>query len=106
MVAGIFFGFGYFLVFTAMLNYLTDAYKEGSASAQAAASGTRAIMAVVLPFATTSMHDTLGVHWANSLIGFISLALTLIPFAFIRYGKLLRLKSKMLSATVRGSTPI
>lgn len=62
MMAGTFFGFSYFLVFTAILNYLTDAYKEDSTSTQASASGTRAIMAVVLPFATTSIYASLGIH--------------------------------------------
>lgn len=93
MMAGIFFGFGYLLIFTAMLNYLTDAYKEASASAQAAASATRAMMAVVLPFAATPMYTKLGIHWASSLLGLLSLALTCIPFAFIKYGKLIRQKS-------------
>ncbi|RAH82796.1 MFS general substrate transporter [Aspergillus japonicus CBS 114.51] len=93
MMAGIFFGFGYFLVFAAMLNYLTDAYKEASASAQAAASATRAIMAVVLPFAATPMYTHLGIHWASSLLGFLAFALAGIPFAFIRYGSRLRQSS-------------
>lgn len=93
MMAGIFFGFGYLLVFTAMLIYLTDAYKESSASAQAAASATRAMMAVVLPFAATPMYTKLGIHWASSLLGFLAFALALIPFAFIKYGKLIRQKS-------------
>ncbi|PYI22291.1 MFS general substrate transporter, partial [Aspergillus violaceofuscus CBS 115571] len=93
MMAGIFFGFGYFLVFAAMLNYLTDAYKEASASAQAAASATRAIMAVVLPFAATPMYTHLGIYWASSLLGFLAFALAGIPFAFIRYGSRLRQSS-------------
>ncbi|RAH51425.1 putative MFS drug transporter [Aspergillus brunneoviolaceus CBS 621.78] len=93
MMAGIFFGFGYYLVFAAMLNYLTDAYKEASASAQAAASATRAIMAVVLPFAANPMYNHLGIHWASSLLGFLAFALAGIPFAFIRYGSLLRQSS-------------
>ncbi|GLA26519.1 hypothetical protein AnigIFM63326_003679 [Aspergillus niger] len=93
MMAGIFFGFGYLLVFIAMLNYLTDAYKEASASAQSAASATRALMAVVLPFATTPMYAKLGIHWASSLLGFVALALAGIPFAFIKYGRVIRQKS-------------
>ncbi|OJK03929.1 hypothetical protein ASPACDRAFT_1852850 [Aspergillus aculeatus ATCC 16872] len=93
MMAGVFFGFGYSLVCAAMLNYLTDAYKEASASAQAAASATRAIMAVVLPFAATPMYNHLGIHRAGSLLGFLALALVGIPFAFIRYGPRLRQSS-------------
>ncbi|KAL4776102.1 MFS general substrate transporter [Aspergillus nidulans var. acristatus] len=93
MMAGIFFGFGYLLVFAAMLNYLTDAYKEASACAQAAASATRAMMAVILPFASTPMYNGLGIHWASSLLGFLAFALAWIPFAFIRYGQWIRQKS-------------
>lgn len=62
MMAGIFFGCGYLFVFTAMLNYLAGAYEESSASAQAAASATRAIMAVVLPFAASPMYTDLSIH--------------------------------------------
>ncbi|KAJ5202206.1 MFS general substrate transporter, partial [Penicillium cf. viridicatum] len=93
MMAGIFFGCGYLLVFTAMLNYLTDAYKEFSASAQAAASATRAIMAVVLPFAAIPMYTNLGIHWASSLLGFLVFVLAWIPFAFIKYGSFIRQKN-------------
>lgn len=92
-MAGIFFGFGYLLVFAAMLNYLTDAYKEASACAKAAASATRVMMAVVLPFAATPMYNGLGIHWASSLLGFLAFALVWIPFAFIKYGPLIRQKS-------------
>lgn len=78
-----------------MLNYLTDAYKSSSAPAQAAASSTRAMMAVVLPFAATPMYDKLGIHWASSLLGFLAFALAWIPFAFIKYGKVIRQKSNI-----------
>lgn len=79
-----------------MLNYLTVAYKEASASAQAAASATRAIMAVVLPFVTTPMYTRLGINWASSLLGFLAVALVYIPFASIKYGWLIRQKSGIL----------
>lgn len=62
MMAGILFGCGYLLIFTAMLSYLAGVYEESSASAQAAASATTAIMAVVLPFAASPMHTNLGIH--------------------------------------------
>lgn len=79
MMAGIFFCFGYILVFTAMLNYLTDAYKESSASAQAAASATRAMMAIVLPFAVTPLYTKLGIHWASLLLGILAFGLAGYP---------------------------
>lgn len=85
---------GYLLIFMAMLNYLTDAYETLSASAQSAASCTRSILGAVLPLAATPMFSRLGVHWACSLIAFLSLGVSLIPFLFIRYGDRIRANSK------------
>ncbi|KAJ5232129.1 hypothetical protein N7468_005085 [Penicillium chermesinum] len=93
-LSGIPFGMGYLLIFMAMLNYLTDAYETFSASAQSAASCTRSILGAVLPLAAKPMFNTLGVHWACSLIAFLALAVSLIPFGFIRYGDRIRGNSK------------
>ncbi|KAL5358269.1 major facilitator superfamily domain-containing protein [Aspergillus floccosus] len=90
MMSGIFFGIGYLLIFMALLNYLTDAYKQFSASANAAASTLRSIFAVCLPLATTPMYNNLGINWASSLLGFFSIAVAVIPFVFIRYGAWIR----------------
>ncbi|KAB8069766.1 MFS general substrate transporter [Aspergillus leporis] len=94
MMSGVFFGFGYLLIFIALLNYLTDAYKQYSASASAAASTLRSIFAVCLPLATTPMYTRLGIDWASSLLGFISIAMAVIPFVFIKYGAWIRSSSK------------
>lgn len=40
------------------------------------------------------MYNTLGVAWASSLLGFISLGMCAIPFAFIKYGDRIRANSK------------
>lgn len=40
------------------------------------------------------MFNRLGVAWACSLIAFISLGVSVIPFAFIRYGDRIRANSK------------
>ncbi|KAF9885968.1 hypothetical protein FE257_012143 [Aspergillus nanangensis] len=90
MMSGVFFGCGYLLIFMALLNYLTDAYKQFSASANAAASTLRSIFAVCLPLATTPMYTNLGINWASSLLGFFSMAVAVIPFVFIRYGAWIR----------------
>jgi hypothetical protein len=39
------------------------------------------------------MYGNLGIQWACSLLGFITLILAIIPFAFIKYGEKLRKKS-------------
>lgn len=38
-------------------------------------------------------YERLGVAWACSLLGFLSLAMCIIPFAFIRFGNRIREKS-------------
>ena len=40
------------------------------------------------------MYSNLGIHWACSLLGFLSLAMAIIPFAFIKYGERLKSGSK------------
>jgi hypothetical protein len=95
MLAGLPFGIGLLLLWMALLNYLTDAYKNTAASALAASACTRSIFGAALPFAAKPMYDSLGVHWASSLLGFVSLGLAVVPFVFIRYGARLRARSKM-----------
>ncbi|OCL12877.1 MFS general substrate transporter [Glonium stellatum] len=93
-LAGIPFGIGYLCLFMALLNYLVDAYEIFAASAMAASSTSRSIFGTVLPFAARPMYERLGVPWACSLLGFLSLAMCAIPFVFIKYGTNLRAKSK------------
>lgn len=92
-MSGILFGFGYLISFFAMLNYISDAYRQFSAPAQAAASTIRSIAAVGLPFASAPMAKSLGVGWSCSLLGFVTLAMTPIPFCFIIYGETIRARS-------------
>ena len=40
------------------------------------------------------MYAKLGISWASSLLGFLSLGMTIIPFAFIKYGDRIRGNSK------------
>lgn len=94
MLAGIPFGVGFMLMFIAFLNYLTDAYEIFAASAMAAASTCRSLFAATLPLAAKPMYAKLGVAWASSLLGFLSLGMTIIPFAFVKYGARIRANSK------------
>lgn len=90
MSAGLPFGVGFVLVFVALLNYLADAYEIFAASAMAATSCSRSIFGAVLPFAGLPMYNKLGISWASSLLGFLSLAMTVVPFVFIKYGDRIR----------------
>ncbi|KFA55342.1 hypothetical protein S40293_05730 [Stachybotrys chartarum IBT 40293] len=105
-VAGIPFGMGNFLVSIALLNYLSDAYGVYSASVMAASSCTRSIFGTALPLGSGQMYASLGVGWATSLIGFISLAMCGVPFVFIYYGDVIRGRSKFSQAVARESLAV
>ena len=94
MLSGITFGCGFMLIFIAMLNYLTDAYETFSASAQSASSCTRALSGAALPVAASPMFNALGVNWVCSMLALVSLPMSLVPFAFIKYGQRIRTNSK------------
>ncbi|KZZ91527.1 fluconazole resistance protein (FLU1) [Moelleriella libera RCEF 2490] len=94
MLAGVPFGMGYVLIFMALLNYLTDAYEVFAASANAAASCTRSVLAAVLPLATTRMFEQLGIKGACALLGGLSAGMCAIPFVFIWKGPAIRARSK------------
>lgn len=94
MLAGVPFGMGFMLIFMALLNYITDAYEVYAASGMAATSCCRSIFGALLPLAAAPMYKSLGVSWASSLLGFLSLAMSIIPFAFIKYGNRIREHSK------------
>ncbi|KAK3072978.1 hypothetical protein LTR53_005838 [Teratosphaeriaceae sp. CCFEE 6253] len=88
------FGIGFLLIFMGELNYIVDAYEVFAASAMGAASCSRSIFGVLLPFAAKPMYGRLGIGWACSVLGFLSLAMALIPFVFIRFGDRIRAGSK------------
>jgi len=94
MLAGVPFGVGFMLIFMALLNYVTDAYEIFAASAMSATSCCRSIFGALLPIAARPMYSKMGIPWATSLLGFLSLAMSIIPFAFIRYGDRIRANSK------------
>lgn len=90
LLAGLPFGIGLLLIFMALLNYLTDHYATIAASVLATATCTRSIFGAGLPFLTQPMYNRLGVHWASSLLGFLTVTLSVLPFVYLRWwGKLL-----------------
>ncbi|KPM43193.1 putative transporter [Neonectria ditissima] len=88
-LGGIFFGIGFQLIFMSMLNYITDVFRQRSASAHAGASCIRSVGAVVIPLSAGPMFSRLGIHWASSLLGFLALIMGVIPFVFIGYAALI-----------------
>lgn len=105
-LSGLLFGAGYLVEFMALLNYITDAYGQYSASAQAASSTMRSITAVVLPLAAPLMYESLGIQWACSLLAFFTLVLACIPFMFIRYGETLRKRSPFCQKLSTAAGPV
>lgn len=93
-LSGLPFGMGFLLIFMAMLTYLSDAYMTYNASAQGMASTARSLLGVLLPLAAPKMFQTLGIAWACSTLGFLSLALGLTPWLFMIYGEKIRANSK------------
>lgn len=101
VAAGVPFGVGFLLLFMGFLNYLVDAYAEFAASAMAAASTSRSVFGAVLPFAAGPMYARLGVPWACSLLGFLSVGLCVVPFLFIRFGERIRARSEFCQYLVK-----
>jgi hypothetical protein len=88
-----FVGFGMFCSTTGVTTYVVDAYAKYAASAIAGIAFLENFLAAFLPLATQSMYRTLGFQWASSLLGFLALALSLIPLVLLRYGRRIRGKS-------------
>lgn len=88
------FSVGAFLLFNAVLNYLSDAYPDYQASVLAGNDFLRSCVGAGFPLFATAMYQRLGVDWASSLLGFLSIAFIPIPFVLFKYGHWLRMKSK------------
>lgn len=84
---------GIFIIYLAVFNYLADAYGVYASSALAAQSMCRNVLAGVFPLFTADMFNNLGFGQAGSLLGGISLALCLVPWVLVLYGKSIRQRS-------------
>lgn len=70
--------------------YLVDCYGQYAASALAANTVLRSIFGCVLPLAGPTMYAKLGLGWGNSLLAFVALAFSPVPFVFFTYGEQIR----------------
>ncbi|KAF5374844.1 hypothetical protein D9758_000398 [Tetrapyrgos nigripes] len=100
MMAGGLMAFGISWIFLSLFNYLIDTYLAMAASALSANTVVRSLFGAIFPLFATQMYEAMGARWASSLLGFIALAMTPIPFAFMKYGARLRAKSKFSMADV------
>lgn len=83
-------GFGYYTIFTSGLNYLIDTFQRWGASALAANTFARSVLAAVLPLLIPAMYHRLGNGWAFSVLGVFAVLNIPIPFVFWFYGPKIR----------------
>ncbi|KAJ4485233.1 MFS polyamine transporter [Lentinula aciculospora] len=93
-VATVVLGFAISLIFMSFLSYLVDTYLMYSASAFAANTTIRSLVAAAFPLFTVQMYTKLGINWASTLVGLIGLVMAPSPFLFYKYGALIRQRSK------------
>ncbi|KIV91569.1 hypothetical protein PV10_06092 [Exophiala mesophila] len=89
--SGIPFGLGAFSLFLSAINYLVDVYQSRAAASALAANGAlRFTMAAVFPLFTLQMYERLGIRWAGTLFGALSIILLPIPWLLFHKGPQLR----------------
>lgn len=99
--AGTFIGFGMVLLYMSLTNYIVDAYLGYAASALAATTVVRSIAAAVFPLFTSSMYKSLGIHWASSVPGFLSVVFVPALLAFYKWGHIIRSKTRFAQEAAR-----
>lgn len=93
-ISTIFIGASISLIFMSFLSYLLDVYLIHAASAFAANTIMRSLVAAAFPLFTVQMYHNLGINWASTLVGLIGVVLAPSPFLFYKFGKQIRRHSK------------
>lgn len=88
-------GVGFFTIFQSALGYLIDTFQRYAASAVAAQTFLRSMMAGAFPLFIRPALVTLGVGWGMSVFGFFAVLLMPIPFLFWVFGKRIRAKGAL-----------
>ncbi|GAB1190902.1 hypothetical protein APSETT444_000068 [Aspergillus pseudonomiae] len=86
VLAGIPIGMGIQVIHTMGLNYILDVYTPYAASAVSANTFVRSMAAAGFPLFATPMYNRLGIKWATSLLGFVSVVMRPVPILFYFYG--------------------
>lgn len=94
VIAGVPIGMGILVIFMQGLNYIIDVYMMFANSAIAANTLIRSCVGGGFPLFAVQMYHKLGVDWASSLLGFLSIAMIPIPILFYFYGAKIRAMSK------------
>ncbi|KAF2086547.1 MFS general substrate transporter [Saccharata proteae CBS 121410] len=94
VLAGIPIGAGILMIFLQGLNYIIDVYKMNANSGIAANTFLRSWAGAGFPLFAVQMYHKLGVDWATSLLGFLTVALFPVPILFFIYGAKIRKLSR------------
>jgi MFS family permease len=95
LLATVPFGIGNLLVFCSCVLYLIDTYGSLNGASAAAANGMlRYVLGGVFPLFTIQMYGKLGIDWATSLLGFVTVALLPIPWVLYKFGPQIRARSE------------
>ena len=94
VIAGVPIGMGILVIWMQGLNYLIDVYLMFANSAISANTLIRSTVGAAFPLFATAMYHKLGVSWASSLLGFLSVAMIPIPVVFYFYGAKIRALSR------------
>jgi hypothetical protein len=95
LIATVPFGVGNLLVFCSCVLYLIDTYGSLNGASAAAANGMlRYGLGGAFPLFTIQMYRKLGIDWATSLLGFVTVALLPIPWVLYKFGPKIRARSE------------
>lgn len=83
-------GASFFMIFQAALNYLVDTFQRYGASAVAANTFLRSVLAGAFPLFIRPMYAGIGPNWAGTVFACVSVLLVPIPFIFWVKGKAIR----------------
>jgi hypothetical protein len=95
VIAGIPTGAGVLIIFIQGFNYIIDVYLMQANSALAGNALIRSLLGAAFPLFANVLYQRLGVAWATSVLGFISVAMIPVPVLFYFYGRQIRSWSKM-----------
>ncbi|KAJ5624117.1 hypothetical protein N7510_000426 [Penicillium lagena] len=94
IIGSMFFAVGGCLIFNCIFCYQAHAYPRYAASVLAGNDFLRSSFGAGFPLFASAMFHNLGVGWACTLLGCLTILFVPFPFILLRYGKRLRLASK------------
>ena len=87
-------GFSMLATYISATQYLIDAFESHAATALVMVTFVRYSVAGGMVEVSIPMYKNIGVHWTLTVLGAISLLITLVPFVFFKYGEAIRKRSR------------